>query len=97
MYIQIAPFKLKSGIDEQTLLEMSDKFEKEFVQKQKGIFKRMLLKNADGSYADLVFFESKGDLDRVLQAEHATPEFFTILEDLPGSGFHVLKTYEQEK
>jgi hypothetical protein len=55
MYIALAPFKLKEGMDEQTLLEASDKFEKEFVHKQKGIIKRILMKNIDGSYADMVF------------------------------------------
>lgn len=95
MYIQLAPFKLKAGVDEQTLLDMSDKFEKEFVLKQKGILKRMLVKNVNGSYADMVFFDSKDDFERVLKAEMTTPEFFSLMDDLEGSGFHVLKTYEK--
>jgi hypothetical protein len=96
MYIQIASFKLKAGVDEQKLLDASDAFEREFVQKQKGIIKRILLKNVDGSYADLVFFERKEDFDRVLRAEQTTPEFFEIMEDLPSAGFHVIKTYEDK-
>jgi hypothetical protein len=39
----------------------------------------------------MVFFENKDDFDRVLQAEQTTPEFFAVMDDLPGSGFHVLK------
>jgi chlorite dismutase len=98
MYIQLAPFRLKAGVDEKTLIEASDNFEKDFVQKQKGIIKRMLLKNIDGSYADLVFFESKEDADRVLEAEHAIPEFFTLMQnpDMGVLSFHQIKTYEKQ-
>jgi hypothetical protein len=98
MYIALASFKLKTGVDEQTLLQASDKFEKEFVRKQKGIIKRLLLRNVDGSYADLVFFESKEDYDRVLQAEQTSPEFFSLMEtpDIPGLKFHHLKTYGRQ-
>jgi hypothetical protein len=98
MYIVLAPFRLKKGVDEQALLRASDKFEEAFVKAQKGIIKRMLLKNADGSYADLVFFESEEDYDRVLQAEQTSPEFFSLMEtpDMPGLKFHHLKTYGRQ-
>ncbi len=96
MYIALAPFKLKEGTDERTLIEQSDKFEKEFVQKQKGIIRRILMKNVDGSYADLVFFENKEDFERVLKAEQTTPQFFALMDDLPGAGFQVIKTYEKK-
>ncbi|MCI0603207.1 hypothetical protein L0156_09345, partial [bacterium] len=63
MYIQLAPIKLKKGIDENTLLKASDVFQVSFVNKQKGIMKRMLIKGKDGNYFDLVFFESQEDAD----------------------------------
>jgi hypothetical protein len=98
MYVALAPFKLKAGVDERTLLKASDDFETDFVRKQKGIIKRILLKNTDGSYADLVFFESKEDADRVLQAEQTSPEFFSLMEspDMPVLNFHDLKTYGKQ-
>lgn len=101
MYVQLAPFKLKAGIDEQTLFKASDEFEENFVKKQKGIIKRIFLKNVDGSYADLVFFKSKEDADRVLQAEQTSPEFFSLMEmdeTSPNMGvlsFDHIKTYEK--
>jgi hypothetical protein len=99
MYIALAQFKLKVGVDEQTLLKASIDFETDFVQKQKGIIKRMLLKNTDGSYADLVFFESKEDADRVLQVEQTSPEFFSLMEgpDIPVLYFHDLTTYGKQE
>ncbi|MEW5757337.1 MAG: hypothetical protein AB1810_13650 [Pseudomonadota bacterium] len=95
MYISLAPFKLKAGVDEQMLLKASDDFEQDFVQKQTGIIKRILLKNVVGSYADLVFFENKEAADRVVQAEQTSPEFFSLMEntDEAGLSFYHIKTY----
>jgi len=95
VYISLAPFKLKAGVDEQMLLKASDDFERDFVQQQKGIIKRTLLKNVDGSYADLVFFENKEAADRVLQAEQTSPAFFSLMEgpDMPVLNFNQIKTY----
>jgi hypothetical protein len=105
-YIMLAPIRLKDGVDEKALLAASDAFEAGFVNKQQGIVKRVLLKGADGGYADLVFFASKADADRVLRAEETSPEchaFASIMEapaaDAPGGGvfaFEHLKTYEPQ-
>jgi hypothetical protein len=104
IYIQFAPIQLNEGVDEMTLLDISDKFQAVFVAKQKGILKRILLKSKHGGYADLVFFESKDAADRVASAEqssHECREFFRILkapdQSLPDMGvlsFEHLKTYE---
>lgn len=107
MYIQLAPFKLKAGVDEATLLRASDEFEKVFVEKQKGVIKRVLMKGKDGNYADLVFFESKEEADRVAEEEQTSPvchglEFFTLTEmdeKLPEIGvlsFDHIKTYGKQ-
>ena len=103
-YIQLAPIKLQGGVDEKTLLAASDVFQTSFVDKQRGIIKRLLLKGKDGNYADLVFFESKDAADRVAEAEQASQEcleFFKIMEmpdeNLPDMGvlsFEHVKTYE---
>jgi len=104
MYVQLAPIRLKAGVDEAALLKASDAFQS-FVDRQKGIIKRLLLRNKDGGYADLVFFETKEDADRVAEIEQTSQEcldFFTIMEapdpSLPDMGvlsFQHLKTYER--
>lgn len=104
MYIQLAPIQLREGIDEAKLLETSEAFHTNFVSKQKGILRRILVKAKHGGYADLVFFESKEAADRVAEAE-ATSEhclaLFQILQppdpSLPDMGvlsFEHVKTYE---
>jgi hypothetical protein len=104
MYIQLAPAQLKEGVDEAQLLEASDAFQRNFVSHQQGIIRRILVKAKHGGYADIVFFESKEDADRVAEAE-ATSEhcaaLFQLLQppdpNLPDMGvlsFEHLRTYE---
>jgi len=104
MYIQLAPAQLREGVDEAQLLEASNAFQENFVSKQKGIVRRILLKAKHGGYADLIFFESKEDADRVAQVE-ATSEhclaLFQLLQPpdpgLPDMGvlsFEHVRTYE---
>jgi len=104
MYVQLAPIELKEGIDEKTLIEASDTFQANFVNKQNGIISRKLLKGKDGNYVDLVFFESKEDAERVAKIEETSSEcleFFKIMktpdESLPDMGvlsFEHIKTYK---
>jgi hypothetical protein len=106
MYIQLAPGKVKAGVDEQTLLKASDEFDANFVQKQKGIIKRILMKGKDGTYADLVFFESKEAADRVAEVEQAghpaCMAFFQLFEmdetkpDMGVLSFEGMKTYGKQ-
>jgi len=103
-YVVLARMQLKPGIDEKQLLAASDEFERDFVKKQQGITKRMLLRGKQGSYADLVFFESKADFDRVAKIEETSEEcarLFAIMEppdpnlpDMGVHGFEHVKTYE---
>jgi hypothetical protein len=104
MHVLLAPIRLKDGIDEKTLLKASNAFQDSFVRRQKGILKRMLLRNADGHYADLVFFENRSEADRVCQLEQNSPEcleFFKIMQAPAGGdpdagilAFENLRTYE---
>jgi hypothetical protein len=104
MYIQLASAQLKEGVDEAQLLQASEAFQRNFVSKQKGIIRRILVKAKHGGYADLVFFESKEAAERVAQAE-ATSEhclaLFQLFEppdpslaDMGVLSFEHLRTYE---
>jgi hypothetical protein len=104
MYVQLAPIRLKAGVDEQRLLEASDAFQA-FVARQRGVIKRLLLRAKDGGYADLVFFESREDAERVAEMEQTSEEcleFLSIMEppdpelpDMGVSSFEHVKTYER--
>ncbi|WP_440107571.1 hypothetical protein [Streptosporangium sp. H16] len=99
MHIALAPFGLQGGISEDALLSASDRFEEEFVSKQDGIIKRILVKDGEsGGYADIVFFRDLQSIDKVVEAEQNSDvcaAFFSIMD---GDGSHrvyeVLKSYE---
>ncbi len=103
-YVQLVPTQLKEGVGEPALLQASDAFQAHFVSKQRGVQKRVLLRGKHGGYADLVFFDSQEDAERIAAAE-ATSEHCLALFDLlkppdpslPDMGilsFEHLKTYE---
>jgi len=97
MHIALAPFELKTGVSEDALLSASDRFEQEFASKQDGIIRRVLVKDGEGGYADLVFFRDLESIDRVIEAEQNSDvcaAFFSIM-DSAGSHrvYEVLKSY----
>ncbi len=98
MQIVIAPIKLKEGISEEEFLKASEKFENDFVSKQQGIEKRILVKDQSGSYADIVFFTDMEAMEQVLEAEKNSSvchDFFSLMEESDDfSMYEVVKTYE---
>ena len=102
-YVVLAQVELNDGIDEKTFYEASDKFQKDFVDKQTGIVKRDLLKLKEGHYADLVVFESKEDFEKISKIEESSEvcmEFFKLMK-LPENpeddilAFEFIKTYKK--
>lgn len=98
MHIALAPFTLREGVSEETLLNTSEHFERSFVRKQDGILRRILVRDGEAGYADIVFFSDQQAMERVLEAEQNSEvcaAFFSIMND-DGSHrvFEVLQTYE---
>jgi hypothetical protein len=83
MHIALAPFGLKAGVTEQTLLSASDRFDQEFASKQDGIIWRVLVKDGEGGYADLVFFRDLKSIEWVIEAEQNSDVCATFLADDP--------------
>lgn len=103
-YVVLAPVRLKEGVDENKLLEASELFQTNFVSKQPGILRRLLLRGKSGRYADLVFFASKESAHRVVEAEATSEHFRAFIElfqppdpnlpDMAVLSFELVKTYE---
>ena len=53
-----APFKLLPGVTEADLLAASEKLQRDFIAKQPGFISRTLVRAADGSYADVVWWQT---------------------------------------
>jgi hypothetical protein len=65
--IEWAPFKVKPGIDEKTLLKLSEGLQEGFLAKQKGYRKRELIREEDGQYVDIVWWASIADAEAAMQ------------------------------
>ncbi|GAB2954275.1 hypothetical protein [Streptomyces heilongjiangensis] len=99
MYIALAPFQLREGVSEDTLLTASDRFEEELASGQDGVIRRVLVRDGDGSgYGDLVFFRDEAALAQVIEAEQdseACVAYFSIMEsDGSHRVYEVVKSYE---
>jgi len=103
--IEWAPFELADDVNEDTLVQASDTFQRDFVSEQKGFIRRELLKGKDGQWVDLVFWESKEDAEQVLtnaESSVACSSFFQLMKVAdtsdPGAGmlhFEHVKTYKE--
>ena len=99
MHIVIAPFRPKQGVTEDVMLETSDDFDEQFVRKQDGILQRILVKDGEGGYADIVFFNDAAAIDRVMEAEQNSDvcaAFFALIDDEDHPHiYEALKTYDR--
>ena len=98
MHIVIAPFRPKQGVTEDVMLDISDDFDEQFVRKQDGILQRILVKDGEGGYADIVFFNDAAAIDRVMEAEQSSDvcaAFFALIDDEDHPHiYEALKTYD---
>jgi hypothetical protein len=66
--VEWAPFRLKPGIDEATLLDRSARLQEEFLSHQQGFVRRELLKGDDGGWVDLVYWTDQASADAIMSA-----------------------------
>lgn len=97
MHIALAPFRLKDGVSEEALIAASDDFEREFVSRQEGIVRRVLVRDGEVGFADLVFFEDGSALQRVIEAERTSDVCAAFMALMDGDDdyrvYEVVKSY----
>lgn len=93
LVIEWAPFRLAPGVDEQTLLEVSEALQREFLQRQQGFVRRELLRGRDGQWADLVYWTDEASANAVMPAVGTSPAcqaYFSLMVGAdtsdPGAG-----------
>jgi hypothetical protein len=68
------------------------------VKEQQGVVRRVLVKDGEGGYADIVFLEDADAIERVVAAEQTSEvcgAFFSIMEgDDTHHVYEVIKTYQ---
>ncbi len=80
--IEIAEIRLAEGRTQQDLLAASERFQNEFLSSQRGFIGRDLVRRDDGTYADIVRWESmesaRAIMDKVADSE-ACQRFFSVM------------------
>ena len=103
--VELAPFRLKPGVDEATLLERSEQLQDEFLRHQRGFLRRELLKGADGEWMDVVHWEDEEAANAIMSVIAESPACRAYFEIMIGadmadpaggvSHFRRIRTYEQ--
>lgn len=97
MQIVIAPGRLKDGVAEEAMLAASDRFQREFVVDHPGVLRRVLVTDAGGRYADIVFFADEAAVAEVMAAEQTNEvchEFMSLWDGEEPTMYRVLQIHE---
>lgn len=98
MHIALVSCALRPGVTEDAMLAASERFQREFADAQDGILKRVVVRDGDGGYADLVFFTEPAAMERVMAAEQDSEVCASLMSMLEVTGeprmFEVLQAFE---
>ncbi|MFV1884367.1 MAG: hypothetical protein ACMZ7B_07765 [Balneola sp.] len=82
--IELAPFTLKEGYDQQNLLLLSKELEENFLTHQQGYLKRVLLQKTEKEFMDIVYWnsmeEAKTAMDNAMKSKTCANYFSCMAE-----------------
>ena len=81
--IEWAPFKVKKGVSQEQVFEVSARLQKEFLQEQEGFLRRELLSTREGNYVDLVLWQSDEHAQKAMEAastNEAAGRYFGLMD-----------------
>lgn len=103
--VEMAPFRVKPGVDDATVLERSARLQQEFLRHQRGFLRRELLKGDSGEWLDLVYWSDEEAAHAIMAAVAASPACHAYFDLMIGadmsdpaaavSHYRRLRTYEQ--
>src|SRR3989338_92445 len=98
MIVETAKFKLKKGVTDSQFLAASQKAFDGFLSKSKGFVSRELVKSEDGTWMDIVHFETEKDAQEVFDNFSKNPsakDFEAAIDPATASmgRFEVVKKY----
>ncbi len=80
--IELAQIRLAQGKTEQDLLQASETFQSEFLNGEDGFLGRDLVRRKDGTYLDVIRWESQAQADAVFeraQDSEAAGQYFSMM------------------
>lgn len=81
--IELASIKLAEGKTEEQLISASKTFQDQFLHTQDGFIRRDLVRKGDGTFMDIILWESRAHADAVLenaQNSLAVGQFFSLMD-----------------
>lgn len=86
--LELAEIKLARGSSEEDLLSASTVFQTEFLDNQDGFIRRDMVRKGDGTYLDVILWQSRAHADAVFARAHASEavgRYFSHMEIDPDS------------
>ena len=71
--LELAAITLSSESTETELLSASQRFQKDFLEGQEGFIRRDMIRKADGSYLDVILWQSQAHADAVFERAQSSP------------------------
>jgi hypothetical protein len=73
--LEWTPFRLKPTVAQQSLLAASEMLQREFLSAQPGFVRRLLLSAGDGSYVDLIWWNSMEAAEAAMNKAASDPSW----------------------
>lgn len=83
LIVEIAQFKIASGVNEEDFLQEAGAVQKNFLEKQSGYIDRELLKDKDGQWVDILHWNSMEEAQKateVMMSDPATQGFMQKID-----------------
>jgi len=81
--IELALIKLAEGKTEHELIKASETFQEQFLSGQNGFVRRDLVRKEDGTYMDIILWESRAHADAIFekaQKSEAVGMYFSLMD-----------------
>ena len=83
LIVEVAQFKLATGVREEDFLQEAEAVQKNFLEKQSGYIDRQLLKDKDGQWVDILHWNSTEEAQKageVMMGDPATQGFMQKID-----------------
>ncbi len=100
LIVEIAQFKLASGVTDEEFIKEAEMVQKNFLEKQNGYIDRELLKDKDGQWIDILHWNSMEEAQRaaeVMMKEPTTQGFMQKIDPSSVKMLHLgqMKTWDK--
>jgi hypothetical protein len=92
--VELAPFKLKPGVSEAALREAAALIQNEFLSRQQGFVHRELVKEAEGKFADIIWWTDPASAEAAMakaETSSACAGYFELMDIDPADAASGIK------